>query len=84
MEEVNKRAFLFGRKLVPMCTTLPLELLGSMRTSLAPSTGSKDLTDHLGVRRFLDDLLPNGRELIGGDNHRSVFVAESSSLVLVN
>ena len=23
----------------PMCTTLPLELLGSMRTSLVPSTG---------------------------------------------
>ena len=33
---------------VPMCTTFPLEPLGSMRTSLAPFTGSKDLTDHLG------------------------------------
>ena len=33
---------------VPMRTTLPLVLLGSMRTSLVPSIGSKDLADHLG------------------------------------
>jgi hypothetical protein len=32
---------------VSMRTTLPLELLGSMRTSLVPSVGSKDLADHL-------------------------------------
>jgi hypothetical protein len=30
-----------------MSTTLPLELLGSMRTSLVPSVGSKDLADRL-------------------------------------
>ena len=34
---------------VPMRTTLTLELLGSMRTSLTPSTGSKDTADHLGL-----------------------------------
>ena len=33
---------------VSMCTTLPLEPLGSMRTSLAPSIGLKDLANHLG------------------------------------
>ena len=33
---------------VPMRTILPLEPLGSMRTSLVPSTGSKDLADRLG------------------------------------
>ena len=33
---------------VPMRTTLPLEQLGSMRTSLAPSIGLKDLADCLG------------------------------------
>ena len=33
---------------VPMHTTLPLETLESMRTSLAPYIGSKDLADHLG------------------------------------
>ena len=33
---------------VLMCTTLPLELLVSMRTSLVPSTGLKDLVDWLG------------------------------------
>ena len=32
---------------VPMRTTLPSGLLGSMRTSLVPSIGSKDLTDYL-------------------------------------
>ena len=32
---------------VPMRTTLPLGLLGSVRTSLAPSTGSKDPADRL-------------------------------------
>ena len=39
MEEVDE---------VSMRTTLPSEPLGSMRTSLAPSTGSKDLADRLG------------------------------------
>ena len=34
---------------VPMHTTLPLELLGSMRTSLAPSIGSNDPADYLGL-----------------------------------
>ena len=34
---------------VPMRTTLPLEPLGSMRTSLVPSTGSKDPVDCLGL-----------------------------------
>ena len=33
--------------MVSMRTTLPSELLGSMRTSLAPSAGSKDLADRL-------------------------------------
>ena len=33
---------------VLMRTTLLLELLGSMRTSLAPSAGSKDPVDRLG------------------------------------
>ena len=33
---------------VPMRTTLPSEPLGSLRTSLVPSIGSKDLADHLG------------------------------------
>ena len=33
---------------VLMRTTLPFELLGSMRTSLVPSIGSKHLADRLG------------------------------------
>ena len=34
---------------VPMRTTLPSEPLGSMRTSLEPSIGSKDPVDYLGL-----------------------------------
>jgi hypothetical protein len=34
-----------GESEMPMHTTLPSELLGSMRTSLVPSVGSKDLAD---------------------------------------
>ena len=45
---------------VPMCTTLPSELLESMRTSLVPSTGLRDLAD-----RFFDGLFPDGRKLLG-------------------
>ena len=41
-EEADERAFLFGGNMVLMHTTLPLGLPGSMRTSLVPSTGSKD------------------------------------------
>ena len=36
------------KSVVPMRPALPLEPLGSMRTSLAPSIGSKDLADRLG------------------------------------
>ena len=63
-----------------MRTTLPLEPLGSMRTSLAPSIGSKDLTDRL-APRFFGDLLPDGRELFGGDNCRGVLIALDLALV---
>jgi hypothetical protein len=36
-----------GESEVPMRTTLPSKLLGSMRISLVPSVGLKDLIDHL-------------------------------------
>ena len=40
--------FYLEESMVPMHTTLPLGLLGSMRTSLVPSTSSKDPVDGLG------------------------------------
>ena len=61
---------------VPMCTTLPSKPLGSMRTSLVPSIGLNDPTDH-----FFDDLLPSGRKLFRGDNCRGVFAALDLTLV---
>ena len=66
---------------MPMRTTLPSEPLGSMRTSLAPSIGLKDLADRLGLGISFDDLLPNGRELFGGDNRRGVFTTFDLALV---
>ena len=42
MEEVDERAFLFGGKHGPDADFLPLELLGSKRTSLGPSIDSND------------------------------------------
>ena len=57
--------------MVPMHTTLPLEPLGSMRTSLVPSTGLKDLAD----------LLPDGHKLLGGDDCRGVFAALDLALI---
>ena len=46
-EEVDERAFLFGGEHGTNAYHFSSELLGSMRTSLAPSTGSKDPADHL-------------------------------------
>ena len=62
--------------MVLMSTTLPMEPLGSMRTSLVPSIGSNDPTN-----RFFDDLLPDGRELSGGDNCRGMFAALDLTLI---
>ena len=66
---------------VPMCTTLPLEPLGSMRTSLAPSIGSKDPTNCLGLGDSFGDLLPDGRKLLRGDDCRDMFAALDLALV---
>ena len=41
--------FYLEESVVPMRTTMPSGLPGSMRTSLEPSTGSKDLVDLLGL-----------------------------------
>ena len=35
----------------------------------------------LGVRRFFDDLLPDGRKLFGGDNCRDMFASLDLALV---
>ena len=66
---------------VPMHIDLPLEPLGSMRTSLAPSTSSKRPGRPLGVGCFFNDLLPDGRKLLGGDDCRGVFTSLDLALV---
>ena len=55
-----------GESVVPMRTVFPSVLPGSMRTSLEPSTGSKDPVDFLGSGTFFGDLLLDGGELSGG------------------
>ena len=47
-EEVNEQAFLFGGKRGANAHHFALGAAGSMRSSLAPSTGSKDSVDYLG------------------------------------
>jgi hypothetical protein len=47
MKKVDERVFYLGERLAPMHSTFPLGLLGSTRTSLVPSVGSKALVYRL-------------------------------------
>ena len=50
------------------------DLLGALRWLKRPS-------QPLGIERFFGDLLPDGRELFGGDDCRGVIVALDLALV---
>ena len=67
--------------MVPMRTTLPSKLLGVYEDLLGTLHGLERPSRSLGVRRFFDDLLPDGRKVLGGDNCRVVFVALDLALV---
>ena len=64
-----------------MRTTLLLEPLGSMRTSLGALYRLKRLSRLLGVEGFFGDLLPDGRKLFGGNDCRGVFATLDLTLV---
>ena len=66
---------------VPMRAVLPSVLPGSMRTSLEPSTGSKDPVDFLGSGTFFGDLLLDGGELSRGDDCCGVTAALDLALI---
>ena len=72
MEEFDERAFLFGEKrganahhFALGATSVYEDLLGALHWLEIPGRP-------LGVRCFFGDLLPNGRELSGGDDHRGI------------
>ena len=67
--------------MVPMRTTLPSKLLGVYEDLLGTLHGLERPSRSLGVRRFFDDLLPNGHKLFGGDNCHGMFVALNIALV---
>ena len=81
MKEVDERAFLFGGKhganahhLALRATRINEDLLGTLHRLKIPS-------QPLGVGCFFDDLLPNGRELLGGDDFCGLFATLDLALV---
>ena len=81
VEEVDERTFLFGGESGTNAYRFTLraaeiyeDLLGALYRLKIPSRP-------LGVRCFFDDLLPDGRELFGGDNRRCVFTTLDLALV---
>ena len=81
MEEVNERAFLFGGKhgadahhFALEATRVYEDLLGALHWLKRPS-------QPLGVECFFGDLLPDGRELFGGDDCRGMIATLDLALV---
>ena len=66
---------------VPMRTTLTLRVAGVYEDLLSALHGLERPDRPLGVGCFFDDLLPDGRELFGGDNRRGMFTALNLALV---
>ena len=73
IEEVDERAFLFGGKHGANAHHFALSLLGLCGPPWCPLS--------LGVRRFFDNLIPDGCKLFGGDNCCGVFT--TLDLILV-
>ena len=80
-EEVNERAFLFEGKrganayhFVLGATGVYEDLLGTLYRLKRPGRS-------LGVRCFFDDLFPDGRKLLGGDDCLGVFAALDLALI---
>ena len=81
MEEVDECAFLFGGKHCANAHHFALGAAGVYGDLLGTFHRIKRPDRPLGVGCFFDDLLPDGRELFGGDNHRGVFVTLDLALV---
>ena len=81
MEEVGERAFLFGGKRGANTHHFALGAAGVYEDLLGTLYRLKRLGRSLGVRRFFNGLLPDGRKLLGGDNCHGVFAALKLALI---
>ena len=81
VEEVDEHAFLFRRKRGANAYHFALGAAGVYEDLLGALYWLKRPGRPLGVRRFFDDLIPDGRKLFGGDNCRGVFAALDLALV---
>ena len=81
IEEVDERAFLFGGKHGANAHHFALRATGVYEDLLGALHGLERPDRPLGVGCFFGDLLPDGRELFGGNDCRGVFVAFDLALV---
>ena len=81
MEEVDGRTFLFKGKCGANAYHFALGATGVYDDLLGALYRLKRPDRPLGVRRFFDSLLPDGRKLFGGDNCRGVFATLDLALV---
>ena len=81
MEEVDERAFLFGGKRGANTHHFALGAAGVYEDLLGTLYKLKIPSRPLGVGCFFGDLLPDGRELFGGDNCCGMFATLDLALV---
>ena len=81
MEEVNEHAFLFGGKHGANVHHFALGATGVYEDLLSALYRLEGPGRPLGVGRFFDDLLLDGRELSRGDNRHGVFTSLDLALV---
>ena len=80
-EEVDEHAFLFGGKHGANAHHFALGDAGVYEDFLGALYRLKIPSRPLGVGCFFDDLLPDGRKLLGGDDCRGVFIALDLALI---
>ena len=80
-EEVDERAFLFGGKHDANAHHFALRAARVYEDLLSTLYRLKRPGRPLGVGCFFDDLLPDGRKLLRGDDCRGMFVALDLTLV---
>ena len=80
-EEVDGCAFLFGGKCGADALHFSLGATGVYKDLLDALHRLERPSQPLGVGCFFDDLLPDYRKLLGGDNYHGVFTALDLALV---
>ena len=80
-EKVDECTFLFGGKRGADAHHFALRVVGVYEDLLGALHRLERPGRPLGVGRFFNDLLPDGRELFGGDNRRGMFAAPGLALI---